>query len=36
MERRTQVGNSILKWKSIALLGMFAALVLVIACGGDD
>ena len=36
MERRTQVGNSILKWKSIALLGMVAALVLVMACGGDD
>ena len=36
MKRRTQVGNSILKWKSIALLGMVAALVLVMACGGDD
>ena len=36
MERRTQVGNSILKWKSIALLGMVAALVFVMACGGDD
>ena len=30
------MGNSILKWKSIALLGMVAALVLVMACGGDD
>ena len=30
------MGNSILKWKSIALLGMVTALVLVMACGGDD
>ena len=36
MKRRTQVGNSILKWKSLLVLGMVAALVFVIACGGDD
>ena len=30
------MGKSVLKWRSMAVLGMVAALVFVIACGADD